>query len=27
MTFSYTSSIAYPAGNYSGRVTYTATFL
>lgn len=27
MTFSYTSTIAYPAGNYSGRVTYTATFL
>jgi hypothetical protein len=27
MTFSYTSAIAYPAGNYTGRVTYTATFL
>lgn len=27
MTFSYTSSIAYPAGNYTGRVVYTATFL
>lgn len=27
MTFSYTSSIPYPAGNYKGRVTYTATFL
>jgi hypothetical protein len=27
MTFSYTSAIAYPAGNYTGRVVYTATFL
>lgn len=27
MTFSYTSNIPYPAGTYSGRVTYTATFL
>jgi hypothetical protein len=27
MTFSYTSATAYPAGNYTGRVTYTATYL
>ena len=27
LTFSYTSAIAYPAGNYTGRVVYTATFL
>lgn len=27
MTFSYNNATAYPAGSYTGRVTYTATYL